>query len=633
MMIFADTLLQTTHPSMVAKYMEYKRDQSSSRIRGHSTNLSEAPGCKKPRSNTTKQAQQLTLMGHSHDVHAQQPHVTQSKVNNLVVNYIVNEYLPLRTVEKPNFKELVTGLAPSASVMARVTLTKRVNERSVRILSSIREQIQSAISVCTTADIWSCMKKSYMGVTGHWINEDLKRISVALACRRFKGSHTADAIAEKLSTIHADFGLDHRKIIFTVTDNGSNLVKAFTEFQEEAVVEGVEMDQSNHSDEECDEESDNDLEDEVSVETTNIHVILQESDSTSKFYLPKHIRCGSHTFNLLGTTDVHNIVKNSSGTYKSLYRSTMAKCSKLWTNVSRSTKSSDLVESIVKVSLRTPGATRWNSTYDALNRLLEPRVKDKLPQIMDVLKISRFNPIEIEILEEYVQVMGPVATALDKLQGEEHCYLGLLMPTVQQVHRKLLEMMSKVTHSKPLVKGLVESINRRFSYLFEYNRSSLIYAVSAVAHPNFKLRWVPADKKEWVKEAFIAETKKYAANSTPSRLPEQNSTPRESMEADTFFDFEDDASELESRSRESDVTIECLRYLEDGYSPSIDVLQRYPNVRTLFRMLNCTVASSAPVERLFSKGALIAIPRRNRLGDKRFEQLLLIQANKHMLND
>jgi hypothetical protein len=156
-----------------------------------------------------------------------------------------------------------------------------------------------------------------------------------------------------------------------------------------------------------------------------------------------------------------------------------------------------------------------------------------------------------------------------------------------------------------------------------------VFAAAAIAHPNFKLRWVPAEKKEWAKDIFIAEAKKYACPSLLdlSTIQHDSSTP------DTFFNFDDDISSSENRGSDSEVTIECLRYLEDGYSASLDVLQRYPVVKTVFRKLNATVPSSAPVERLFSKGALISVPRRNRLGDKRFEQLLLIQANGHLLTE
>jgi len=43
--------------------------------------------------------------------------------------------------------------------------------------------------VCTTADIWTVKRKSYMGMTVHYIKdgEELSRVSAALACRRFMG--------------------------------------------------------------------------------------------------------------------------------------------------------------------------------------------------------------------------------------------------------------------------------------------------------------------------------------------------------------------------------------------------------------------------------------------------------------
>ena len=77
-----------------------------------------------------------------------------------------------------------------------------------------------------------CLKKSYLGVTAHWISENLKRHSAALACTRLAGSHTFDVVAESLIGINTKYGLDHRIITFTITDNGSNMVKAFAEYQD-----------------------------------------------------------------------------------------------------------------------------------------------------------------------------------------------------------------------------------------------------------------------------------------------------------------------------------------------------------------------------------------------------------------
>jgi len=70
-----------------------------------------------------------------------------------------------------------------------------------------------------------------------------------------------------------------------------------------------------------------------------------------------------------------------------------------------------------------------------------------------------------------------------------------------------------------------------------------------------------------------------------------------------------------------------MQYLNELKPAAVTSLHSY----RLFRLLNAAVPSSSPVERLFSKGALITVHRRNRLTDEHFEQLLLLNANKHFV--
>ena len=63
----------------------------------------------------------------------------------------------------------------------------------------------------------------------------------------------------------------------------------------------------------------------------------------------------------------------------------------------------------------------------------------------------------------------------------------------------------------------------------------------------------------------------------------------------------------------------------------LSLLNKYIAVKRLFRRLNAAVPSSTPVERLFSKAALITTPRGNRLGDEQFQKLLALNANKQQL--
>ena len=68
-----------------------------------------------------------------------------------------------------------------------------------------------------------------MGVTLHWISRStLERIKAALACRRIRGKHTYDVIGAE--NIHSLYGLLN-KVVATVTDYGSNFVKAFKVYQ------------------------------------------------------------------------------------------------------------------------------------------------------------------------------------------------------------------------------------------------------------------------------------------------------------------------------------------------------------------------------------------------------------------
>jgi hypothetical protein len=55
----------------------------------------------------------------------------------------------------------------------------------------------------------------------------------------------------------------------------------------------------------------------------------------------------------------------------------------------------------------------------------------------------------------------------------------------------------------------------------------------------------------------------------------------------------------------------------------------YPIVKKAFIRYNTTIPSSAPVERLFSFAGMIHNPKRNRLADNLFEQLVILKGNNN----
>ncbi|XP_067627500.1 uncharacterized protein [Eurosta solidaginis] len=141
---------------------------------------------------------------------------------------------PLSTVEMPSFRKLIDDILSkdeSAHMkhLSRRTVGKHIQKRFIENMDELRSILKNVDYVCTTADVWSSSTRRFLGVTAHWIDSKTFTIkSATIACRRFSGTY--DRIAELLHEIHLSFGLDSKKLVSIVTDNGSNLAKACNEF-------------------------------------------------------------------------------------------------------------------------------------------------------------------------------------------------------------------------------------------------------------------------------------------------------------------------------------------------------------------------------------------------------------------
>lgn len=174
------THLRRKNPAKLREFDDYKKEYTSGQQKRAKTSLT-----------------QTTLFGHVG------LSVPQSKIDSLVTSFIVKGMYPLATVEQKEFTDLVQGLCPGAGVMSRRTLRRRIDDEFTAKTTNLMETLKNLKHVCTTADIWSTKKTSYMGVTVHWIHRDtLERESAALACRRFPSPHTYSLIVELLEEIH-----------------------------------------------------------------------------------------------------------------------------------------------------------------------------------------------------------------------------------------------------------------------------------------------------------------------------------------------------------------------------------------------------------------------------------------------
>ena len=188
-------------------------------------------------------------------------------------------------------------------------------------------------------------------------------------------------------------------------------------------------------------DNDNDLdEEETTFESVSDTLTLdqeQEEDrelTQLEHKLPTHERCAAHTLNLVKSSDVDKCL-SSSLLSRSAYRSSFEKCCVLWNKTSRSSQAADQAEEVLKRKLIVPTVTHWNSYFDAVERLTENSVTD-LSELCTRLDLRCFSEKELSFLKESHKVLKSLARGIDILQGEDNCFYGTLLPTLETILKK-----------------------------------------------------------------------------------------------------------------------------------------------------------------------------------------------------
>ncbi|XP_073694418.1 uncharacterized protein [Garra rufa] len=531
---------------------------------------------------------------------------SKSEINKLVASYVVEEMLPLSTVESLSFRKIICKIQIAGTdqpFLDRKTFAMYIDKCYAMMESELKKTFESIEYVSTTADIWTCHNKSYIGMTAHWIDpSNFHREKAALACKRIKGRHTYDIVATEIEQVHSSYGLSEKATHYSFFLLS---LLTFREYEPKPAAASDSEDEGSGEDEE--------------VSFTDVQEVLSTEQDPGHFTLPPHLRCASHTLNLISTVDIE---KWLTVTNKTIYRSATAKCSALWTKASRSTVAAELVQSLCGKKLVVPTVTRWNSFHNAVARITEISIP-QLTTLCSQLGVRAFSEREYKFLVEYCTVTKPLTKALDRLQGENDCYYGNLLPTLESLMSKTLALrpgLSEMMAKLPDV--IVQAIKTRFASVLE-SREGLLAAVTL---PKFKLRWLREEtRREALKTLLITE-----CHASPLAAPHNEEhevrpsqiSPASSSSEDDFFVFEE-----EQDSGFFGPDKEVMEYLKSG--SEMGVLENFPRIKNLSLKYNTAPASSAPVERLFSLGSLVLTPRRNRLGDKRFERLLLMRYNHY----
>ncbi|KAI9553820.1 hypothetical protein GHT06_019089 [Daphnia sinensis] len=465
-------------------------------------------------------------------------------------NFLIIDVLPLHTVEKPGFRQLLQRVAPNLKLHGRTFYTQLLHTKFHHRRQQLIDALQDSSDAATTIDAWTNHRPSSSAAT----NED--------------------------SLMWSD---------------------------------------------EEDEEANNHM---VYIELGEILEDCYTTQENSAFTLPVHHRCACHLLNLVSKADVEKI----DTAFQELRKSTEEKLQKLWNKQSSSSNNSDTIRLYLGQLFILKNETRWNTWYFAIAcvvRLLKKKAK-AMRKLFDELKIPYFKHEEESYMKEYVKIMKSVTKALDKLQGDKNVGMGFLLPTISVLKANLesLKDKSSIVHCKPLIVGVLNAIHTRFHHMFWENALRL----AAISNPMFRLSWLNTEAeinraqkllqsefetyKEDDEEIYVSDSSSDETSSSKSGpSPEKRTKSPEK----NFF------SKLVNKNAKKQSFHEVDMFLK--YCSDLKQLNDYPIIKQIYRRYNVALPSSASVERLFSQGGLIYMPKRLNLSDKHFEMLLFLKVN------
>ena len=230
---------------------------------------------------------------------------------------------------------------------------------------------------------------------------------------------------------------------------------------------------------------------------------------------------------------------------------------------------------------------------------------------------------DMQFLMSYAKVMKPIALAMTLLQGESTMYLGNLIPTIMGIKCKLQQSTDRVV--EPLVKALLAGIDRRFQATLNDNE----HLIASVLHPQFKLNFLPEEARLNFKRMVLTYITEVAnellvADATISGEIHSPAAVGVKEDEDDLYSFMNPVGQ-QAAAGGNKYSAELDEYLASKPA-NVDSLTNFSNIAKAFIKANSTLPSSAAVERLFSTAGMILSPRRCKMTDKLFDQMVFLKC-------
>ena len=475
---------------------------------------------------------------------------------------------------------------------ARADLSNfELSEMYNTVKETVLAELNKATSVSLTTDVWtSRATQGYITVTCHYIDLDWKIRNYVLQTRILEEKHNGENIGNVLVDCMTEWNI-RDKVTAVVTDNAANMA--------------------------------------VAARTAGINT---------------HIACFAHTLNLAAKKGLKQVETSN----------TLPKLRKIATYFHKSTTASAVLRhkqalcDINKNKLKIDVSTRWNSTYDMIERFLEQKEavtaalcdaklkKDKLDSVTDS---------ELEELEALKIMLQPFKEATLTMCSQKSPTVSVINPMTNLLKTSFEPAdtdTQRITDSKAVMKRDMQ--NR---YTHPEIRTLLLCAT--FLDPRFKtLRDVDAQEKSVVFGKVIqlaaSAFEKTAALQEPPVLTHETEEPPKKLQKmsamSSFFGSYYEEPESEAGENSVDPAVnkaeeEIAQYkMYKPISVDDDPLQwwrlhegQFPLLATVARSMLAIPGTSVPSERVFSTAGDIITANRACLKWHKVDKMLFLKMN------
>ena len=505
-------------------------------------------------------------------------HPRAKEITKKVGEMIALDSEPFNVVNHTGFSRLLKVLEPRYQLPSDKYFAETlIPEMYCKVSLKLKDVLVSTSHISITTDVWSSVAQdSYISLTCHYVTEEFTQKQLCLHAAPFNDRHTGEHIGNMMNKCLEEWDVSG-KVHVIVRDNGSNFVAG-----------------------------------------------LRDAGLPS-------IPCLAHTLQL--------VVKDGCLAQPAVVELT-AKARKL---VGHYKHSNVALQSLLRMQeqlglspkrLIQDEATRWNTTFYMLERLIELKVA------ITATGVELEVPIELSsshwaLAEKTVKILQVYEEATREASGN-YATAGVIIPVVNSIMRSL-EVFDSDSGVMKMKREMLKSLKECYRHI----ESNEYYAIATLLDPRFKQKvFSSSTSAALAKQMLIAAHE--ALEGEEERIPkrprlESDSSAINKKKSSLLWKFCDELTDENSETESSPESTQSVvdAYLKEATQPrKSDPLsywkrnqENLPHLTNLAMRYLCAPPASVASERLFSTAGNICTELRNRLSPTKVEYLLFLNKN------